>query len=67
MRVPSTIITRIDGERNTKVKDEESEGIWCVAPESKTHSECDITEELWGNWSTKEEVDISCGCKERNF
>jgi hypothetical protein len=27
MRVPSTIITRIDGEWNTKVKDEESEGI----------------------------------------
>jgi hypothetical protein len=27
MRVPSTIITRIDGKGNTKVKDEESEVI----------------------------------------
>jgi hypothetical protein len=25
---------------------------WCEAPEFKTHSKCDIYEELWGNWLT---------------
>jgi len=67
MRVPSTVITGMEGEGKTKVKDEESRDIWCKAPESKTHSECDIPEELLGNWPMEEEVDIVCGCKERNF
>jgi hypothetical protein len=30
----------------------------------KTHSKYNIPEELWGNWPTKEEADIACGCKE---
>jgi hypothetical protein len=47
MRVPSTVITGMEGEGETEVKDEESGDIWCEAPESKTHSECDIPEELW--------------------
>lgn len=49
MIVLSAVITGIEGERDTKVKDEEYGDIWCKAPESKTHSECDIPEELWGN------------------
>jgi hypothetical protein len=49
MEVPSAVITRMEGEGDTKVKDEESGDIWCEALESKTHLECDILEELWGN------------------
>jgi hypothetical protein len=46
MRVPSTVITGMEDEGDMKVKDEESGDIWWEAPESKTHSECDILEEL---------------------
>ena len=67
MIVLSTVITGIEGERDTKIKDEEYGDIWCKAPESKTHSECDIPEELWGNWHIEEEVDIVYGCRKRNF
>jgi hypothetical protein len=49
MGVPSAVITGMEGEGDIKVKDEESGDIWCEAPESKTHLECDIPEELWGN------------------
>ena len=52
---------------DTEVKDEESGDKWWEAPESKTHSKCDIPEELWGNWPMEEEADIACGCKERNL
>jgi len=65
--VPSAVITGMEGEGDTKVKDEESGDIWCEAAESKTHSKCDILEELWGNWLTEEEADIAYGCKEKNF
>jgi len=43
--VPLAIITRMEGEGETEVKDEESGDIWCEASESKTHSECDIPKE----------------------
>jgi len=46
MRVPSAVITWMEGKGETEVKDEEYGDIWCEAPESKTHSECDIPEEL---------------------
>jgi hypothetical protein len=59
MRMSSTVITGIEGEDDTKVKDEESRDIWCEALESKIHSECDIPEELWGNWPMKEEMNIA--------
>jgi len=49
IRVPSTVITWMEGEGDTKKKDEESGDIWCETPKSKIHSECDILEELWGN------------------
>jgi hypothetical protein len=65
--VPSTIITGMEGKGDTKVKDEESGDIWCEVAKSKTHLKCDLLEELWGNKLTKEEVDIACGCKEKNF
>jgi hypothetical protein len=48
--VSSVVMTGIEGEKDTEAKDEESEGIWCEALEFKTHSECDIPKELWGNW-----------------
>ena len=48
-------------------KDEESGDIWYEAPESKTHSEYGILEELWGNWPTKEETYIVFSCKKRNL
>jgi len=67
MGVPSIVITRMEDEGDTKVKDEESGDIWWEAPESKTHSKYDIPEELWGNWPMEEEADITCGCKETNF
>jgi hypothetical protein len=47
--VPLTIITGMEGEGDIEVKDKESWDIWCEAPESKTHSEYDILEKLWGN------------------
>jgi len=56
MRVSSAIITRIEGEGDTKVKNEESRDIWYEEPESKTHSECNIPVELWGNRLVKENV-----------
>jgi hypothetical protein len=67
--VSSVVMTGIEGEKDTEAKDEESEGIWCEALEFKTRSECDIPKELWGNWprGKKKRVDITCGCKERNF
>jgi hypothetical protein len=40
---------------------------WCETPKTKTHSECDIHEELWGNWPMEENADIAFGYKERNF
>jgi hypothetical protein len=67
MRVPSVVITRLEGEWVIEVKDEESRDIWCEAPEFKTHSECDMPEELWENWPMKGEADIAYSCKERNF
>jgi hypothetical protein len=67
IRVLSTVMTWIKDEGDTKANDEESGDIWCEASESKTHSKYDILEELWGNWHIKEEVDIACRCKERNF
>jgi hypothetical protein len=67
MWVSAVVITGMEGEGETEVKDEESGDIWCEAPESKTHSECDIPEELWYNWPMKKETDIACGCKERSF
>jgi len=66
MRVPSIIITRMEGEGGTKTKDREYKDIWCEAPESRTYSEYDILEELWGNWPT-EEASIACAYKKRNF
>jgi hypothetical protein len=50
--VPSTVMTGIEGEGDTKAKDEESGDIWCESLEFKTHSESDILE-LWGNWPMK--------------
>jgi len=44
----------MEGEGGTKIKDKEYEDICCEVPKSKTYSECDILEELWGNWPTKE-------------
>jgi len=67
MRVSSAVITGMEGEGKIEVKDEESGDIWYEAPESKTHSECDIPEELWGNRPMEEEADVACGCNERNF
>jgi hypothetical protein len=64
--VSLAVMIGIEDKRNTKTKDEESGDIWCEAPESKTHSDYDILEELWGNWPTKK-TDMACGCKERNF
>ena len=52
---------------DTEVKDEESGDKWWEAPESKTHSKFDIPEELWGNWPMEGEMNITYGCKERNF
>ena len=49
MRVSSAVITGMEGEWDTKVKDEESGDIWFETPESKTHLECDIHEKIWGN------------------
>jgi len=46
IRVTSIIITRMEGEGGTKIKDKEYEDIWCEVPKSKTYSECDILEEL---------------------
>jgi hypothetical protein len=65
--VSSAVMTRIENERDTEAKDKEFEDIWCEVPESKTHSECDISKELWGKWSMEEETYIDCGCKERNL
>jgi len=67
MRVPSAVITGMDDEGDTEVKYKESGDIWWEAQESKTHLECDILEELWGNWPMKEKADIAYGCEERNF
>jgi hypothetical protein len=67
MRLSLAVITRMEGEGDKDVKDEESRDIWCEAPESKTYSKCDIPEELWGNWPMKGETNIAFGCKERNF
>jgi len=67
IKVSSTVITGMEGEGDTKVKDEEYRDIWCEELESKTYSKFDILEELWGNWPTKEEANIACGCKERHF
>jgi len=64
--VPSAVIRGMEDKGDTEVKDEESGDIWWEVPESKTHSECDIPEELWGN-QLMEEANIVCGCKERNF
>jgi len=36
--VSSAVMTGIEGESDTKTKDEESGDIWCEASESKTHS-----------------------------
>ena len=66
MRVSSAAITGMEGEWETKVKDEESRDIWCKVPESKAYLECGISKELWGNWPMKE-MNIACGCKEKNF
>jgi len=49
IEVPLTVITGMEGEGDIEVKDKESWDIWCEAPESKTHSEYDILEKLWGN------------------
>jgi len=57
----------MEGEGGTKIKDKEYKDIWCEVPKSKTYSECDILEELWGNWPTKKEASIACGYKKRNF
>jgi len=67
MRVSSVVMTGIEGEEDTEAKDEEYGGIWCEALEFKTHSECDIPKELWGNRPIGKKMDITCGCKERNF
>ena len=66
IRVPSTIIIRMEGEGDIQVKDEYGD-IWCEATKSKTYLEYDIPKELWGNWPMKEEANIACGCKDRNF
>jgi hypothetical protein len=66
MRVPSAVTIGMEGEGDIKVKDE-SEDIWCEVTKSKTHLEYDIPKELWGNWPMKEEANIACGCKDRNF
>jgi hypothetical protein len=65
--VPLIVIIGMEGGGDIEVKDEESRGMWCKAPESKTHSKYDILEQLWGNWLAKEEANIVCGCKEKNF
>jgi hypothetical protein len=65
--VSSAVITGIKSKGDIKVKNEESRDIWCEAPKSKTRSECDILEELWGNWPTKEKADNIYECNERNF
>ena len=49
MRVPSTVMTGIEGEEDIEAKDEKSRDIWREAPKSKTYSESDIFKELWGN------------------
>ena len=53
MWVPSTFMTGIEGEEDTEAKDEKSRDMWYEAPKSKTHSECNILEELWDNWPKK--------------
>lgn len=67
MKVSLAIITGMEGKYDIEVKDEESKDIWCEAPESKTHSQYDIPKKIWDNWPTEGEMDIACGCKERNF
>jgi len=54
--VPSAVMKKIKDKEETLVKDEESGDIWCEVSESKTHSEYNIPEELWGNWPIKEEA-----------
>jgi hypothetical protein len=49
MRVPSTVMTGIEGEGDIEAKDEKSRDIWREAPKSKTYSESDILKELWDN------------------
>jgi hypothetical protein len=67
MRVPSAVITGIEGKGDTEVKDKESGDMWCEALESITHLECDIPKELRENCHMEEEMDNACGCKEKNF
>ena len=66
IKVSLVVMTWIESEGDTNAKNERSRDIWS-ALESKTHSNCDIPEELWGDWPMKEEVDITYDCKERNF
>ena len=46
IEVPSIVITGMEGEGDTKVKNEESRDIWCEALESKNYLEYGIPEEL---------------------
>ena len=55
------------GQMDTNAKDEGFGDLWCEALEFKTYLYCDMPKKLWGNWPMKEEVDITYGCKERNF
>ena len=46
------VIIGIKSKGDIEVKNKKSRDIWCKALKSKTQSECDILEELWGNWPT---------------
>ena len=61
-RVSSIVKTNVE---DKKEKDKESGDIWWEAPESKTHIEKDILEELVIGKPKK--ADIVCGCVARNF
>jgi hypothetical protein len=67
MRMSSVVMTGIEGEEDIEAKDKESGGIWCEALEFKTHLECGIPKELWGNWPIEKKMNITWGCKERNL
>ena len=49
MGMSLAVITGIEGEWDIEVKNEESKGIWYKALKSKTYSNYDIPEDLWGN------------------
>jgi len=67
MRVPSAVITWMEGEGVIEVKDEESKDIWCEAPESKTHSECEYMRTCEKNNLRKEKRTLLVAVRRETF